>query len=103
MGQFVKVCTTAELEGLPCGKLVEAAGQAIAVFNLSGSYHAIENLCPHRGGPLSQGQVEGGEVVCPFHGSRFDIRTGEVKAPPAGQGVRSFQVRVEGGDVEVEV
>jgi nitrite reductase/ring-hydroxylating ferredoxin subunit len=55
------------------------------------------------GGPLSQGRVEGGEVECPWHGSRFDIRTGEVKMFPARKGVAIYRVRITGDDVEVEV
>lgn len=54
MGQFVKVGTKGELDNLEGGKLVEAGGQSIAVFNLGGSYYAIENTCPHRGGPLGR-------------------------------------------------
>ncbi len=53
MAQFVKVASRAEFEDLEGGKLVEAAGQRIAVFNVGGSYYAIENTCPHRGGPLA--------------------------------------------------
>jgi nitrite reductase/ring-hydroxylating ferredoxin subunit len=57
MGLFVKVVTTQELEALEAGKLVEAAGQRIAIFNLGGKYWAIEDTCPHRGGPLSEGML----------------------------------------------
>ena len=55
MGQFVKIGTTVELEDLEVGKLVEAGGKRIAIFNLGGKYYAIEDTCPHRGGPLSEG------------------------------------------------
>lgn len=55
------------------------------------------------GGPLSQGLVNEGQVECPWHGSRFDIRTGEVRTFPAGEDVASREVRVTGDDVEVEV
>jgi nitrite reductase/ring-hydroxylating ferredoxin subunit len=103
MAQFVKVGTRAEFENLETGKLVEAGGQSIAIFNLGGNYYALENTCPHRGGPLSEGTVEAGEVICPWHGSRFDVKTGAVLAPPSRQGVKSFPVRVTGNDVEVEV
>ena len=103
MGQFVKVGTTAELAGLAGGKLVEAAGESIAVFHLEGAFYAIGSTCPHRGGPLSQGNLSGGEVICPWHGARFDIRTGAVLGPPAREGVKSYPVRVTGEDVEVEI
>ncbi len=82
---------------------MEAAGQSIAIFNLGGTYHAIENTCPHRGGPLAEGMLAGEEVICPWHGSRFNVKTGAVLMPPARQGVKSFPVRVTGDDVEVEM
>src|SRR2546427_13309292 len=103
MGQFVKVGTRAELDELEGGKLVEVGGQKIAVFNVGGRYYAIENTCTHRGGPLAEGMVVGEEVICPWHGSRFNVKTGSVLTLPARQGVESFPVRVTGDDVEVEV
>ena len=103
MGQYVKVGTTAELEDLKGGKLIEAAGQSIALFNVGGTYYAIENTCTHRGGPLSQGMLSDSVVVCPWHGARFDVKTGAVLGPPAPVGVKSFPVRVSGGDVEIEI
>ena len=102
MAQFVKVGSRTEFEDLEAGKLVEAGGQSIAVFNVGGNYYAIENTCPHRGGPLAEGMMAGEEVICP-HGSRFDVKTGSVLTPPARRGVRSFPVRINGDDVEVEV
>ena len=103
MGLFVKVGTTQELEALEAGKLVEAVGQRIAVFNVGGQYCAIEDTCSHRGGPLSGGILAEDEVICPWHGSRFNVRTGAVLTPPAQRNVRSFSVRIVGTDVEVEI
>ncbi|MFQ5926624.1 MAG: Rieske (2Fe-2S) protein [Terriglobia bacterium] len=103
MAQFVKVGTRAEFENLEGGKLVEAGGQSIAIFNLGATFYAIENTCPHRGGPLAEGTLVGDEVVCPWHGSQFHVKTGAVITPPARQGVKSFPVRVTGDDVEVEI
>jgi 3-phenylpropionate/trans-cinnamate dioxygenase ferredoxin component len=103
MAQFVKVGSRAEFEDLEGGKLVEAAGQRIAVFNVGGSYYAIENTCPHRGGPLAEGMLTGEEVICPWHGSRFNVKTGSVMSPPARQGVKGFPVRVTGDDVEIDL
>lgn len=103
MAKFVKVATTGEFEGTGAGKLVEANGQDIAVFKVDGSYHAIENTCPHAGGPLAEGELEGEVVTCPWHGSKFNVKTGAVLAPPANRGVKSFPVRVTGNDVEIEV
>lgn len=103
MAKFVKVGTRAELAGLQGGKLVQAAGQNLALFNVGGNYYAIENACPHRGGPLAEGPVAGDVVTCPWHGSTFNIKTGAVLSGPADRGVKSFPVRVSGDDVEVEV
>jgi len=102
MAQFSRVATAAEV---PPGqaKQVEAGGKKIALFNVGGVYYAIDDTCPHRGGPLSQGPVEGETVTCPLHGSEFDIKTGAVLSPPAATGVASYRVRVSGLDVEVEV
>ena len=102
MDGFVKVAKVGELQPGEA-KRVEVAGKAVALFNLEGVYHALEDACPHRGGPLSEGQVEGETVVCPWHGASFDIASGEVLAPPARTAVRSYPVRVTGADVEILV
>ena len=103
MGLFVRVGAAQELEALEVGRLVEVGGQRIAIFNVGGKYWAIEDTCPHRGGPLSEGMLAEDEVICPWHGSRFNIKTGAVITPPARQGVKSFPVRIAGDDVEVEI
>ena len=102
MADFARVAATAEV---PPGKakMVEAGGKKIALFNVGGEYYAIDDTCSHRGGPLSKGAVEGGTITCPWHGSKFDIKTGAVIGPPAVTGVASYRVRVSGLDVEVEV
>jgi len=69
--------------------------------NVSGFY-ALSDTCTHRRGPLSEGTVEGAEVTCPWHGAKFDVRTGAVLGPPAGQAVKTYPVRVTGPDIEIE-
>jgi len=102
MADFVKVAKTAEI--VPGqGKMIEVGGKKIALFNVQGSFHAIDDTCTHRGGPLSEGSLDGKEVTCPLHGARFDVTTGGVLGPPAPQGVARYNVRVEGTDIEVEV
>jgi nitrite reductase/ring-hydroxylating ferredoxin subunit len=64
------------------GKLVEVNGKKIALFNVEGSFYAIDDACSHLGGPLAEGFLDGNEVTCPWHGARFDITTGEVLRPP---------------------
>ena len=102
MGRFVKVARKSELPEND-GTYVEVEGNQIALFNLGGEIYALDDACTHVGGPLSQGRVEEGQVECPWHGSRFDIRTGEVKTFPAREDVATYKVRVTGDAVEVEV
>lgn len=74
---------------------------SIAVVNLGGTFHAIENLCTHDYELLSGGTIEGEEIVCPRHGARFCIRTGAVTAPPAYEELATFPVEVRDGRVRV--
>lgn len=93
MPEYVKVGQTSELEPNR-GKLVAVQGKKIALFNVDGT---------HRGGPLSEGELAGDEVTCPWHGAKFKVSTGEVLSPPAPQGVGSYKVRVNGPDIELEL
>ena len=102
MTRFIKVATTDELEDEQA-KLVEVEGQKMALLRVEGTFYALSDTCTHRGGPLSEGTVEGAEVTCPWHGAKFDIRTGAVLGAPARRGVTSYPVRVTGADVEIEV
>ncbi len=74
----------------------------VAVFNVEGTLFAIDATCPHAGGPLDEGEVEGGKVTCPWHGSVFDLRTGAVETPPARKGVTAYSVRREGNALVFE-
>ncbi|PZN31726.1 MAG: ferredoxin [Proteobacteria bacterium] len=82
---------------------VEVDGTLIAVFNVDGSFHAIDDLCTHDGGELAGGAVEGDVVICPRHGARFCLRTGAALTPPAYEPVRTYPTRIVDGVVEVEV
>ncbi len=95
--------TVAPAEELSPGEFrtVDADGTQIVVFNLDGEYYAIEDVCTHDGGQLTGGHVEGGEIVCPRHGARFCIRTGEALTAPAYEPTAKFPVRVEAGEVQV--
>ena len=79
------------------------SGSSIALFNVEGTFYAIDNTCTHRGGPLGEGELKGDTVECPWHGAHFNVKTGAVTVPPAPSGVRSFPVKVEGSEVLVEV
>jgi 3-phenylpropionate/trans-cinnamate dioxygenase ferredoxin component len=101
VASFLKVATRAEIpEGT--GKVVEAGGRQIALFNAEGKFYAIENTCKHRGGPLGEGELYGTEVTCPWHGWSYDITTGANLDDPNIK-VGCFAVKVEGDDVLVEV
>lgn len=102
MGRFVKVAAIGELAPGQAKK-VQVDGKILALFNLGGGYHAIDDSCPHRGGPLSEGPLEGDVVTCPWHGSKFNVKNGNVLTPPARSAVSSYRVRVSGSDLEVEV
>jgi nitrite reductase/ring-hydroxylating ferredoxin subunit len=101
MPSFVKL---ASLDELPPGamKEVEAEGRIIALFNVDGVVSAIDGLCPHQGGPLAEGELEGTTVTCPWHGWQFNVRTGETLL---GAKTRQtvYQVRLDGSDVMVEI
>jgi 3-phenylpropionate/trans-cinnamate dioxygenase ferredoxin subunit len=99
---FVKVATLQEIpEGT--GKQVSVNGRNVALFNLGGTVVAIDDTCPHRGGPLSEGVVSGTEVMCPWHGARFDLNTGNHLSPPARNGVTVFKVQLNGDEIQIDV
>ena len=102
MSKLVKVAQTKEVAP-GTGKVVEAEARSLALFNVSGTFYAIDNTCTHRGGPLGEGDLAGEVVTCPWHGAQFNVKTGDVQAPPARTGVRSFPVQVQGDDVLVEL
>lgn len=101
MSQFVAV---ARVEEIPerTGRAFEVAGRRIAVFNLGGRFYAIDDTCTHEEASLSAGPVMGEMAVCPRHGSRFHIPTGQVKSLPAVHNVATYTVKVEDGVVSVD-
>jgi nitrite reductase (NADH) small subunit len=92
------------LSELPPGsvKEVELAGESYAVCNVDGSLHCLEGICPHAGGPLGQGTLNGSNLVCPLHEYEFDLRTGANDMDEDLQ-AKTFPVRVENGDIFIEV
>ena len=81
--------------------VVDVDGVEVAVFNIDGEFLAIEDVCTHDGGELACGQIEGDAIVCPRHGARFSLRTGEVLAAPAYEAVATMAVRVVDDIVQV--
>ncbi len=84
-------------------KCIEADDKTIALINLDGEFYAIDNTCSHQGGPLCEGDIIKGEVECPWHGSLFSIKSGEVTLKPAEENVIEYKVRVKGEVIEIEI
>ena len=99
---FVKVATTSSF-GDRSSLCIEKNGTALALFKTNDGFHAIDNTCTHRGGPLCEGTLDDGEVECPWHGARFNVTTGEATALPAPDDVERYAVRVRGEAIEAEI
>ena len=98
------VCTTEELpEGAM--RLIEVEDLKIGVFNCGGELLAIEDRCSHDDGPLAEGELDAAActVECPRHGSLFDLKTGRPKTLPAYAPVRTFEARIDNGEIKLEV
>jgi 3-phenylpropionate/trans-cinnamate dioxygenase ferredoxin component len=102
MANLIEVAKTYEIRPGE-GKLIEVEGYEIALFNCDGSYYAIDNTCTHQGGPLCEGDLEGDKVICPWHGAEFDVKSGNVLAPPAEASVKSYRVEVDGDSIKIEI
>jgi nitrite reductase (NADH) small subunit len=96
-----KVASEADLSD-DAGLAVKAGDTTLALFRVEGRCYAIENACPHRGGPLAEGDLEGHLVHCPWHGWTWDVRTGLNPRQPTGK-VACFPVTVEDGSVMVDI
>lgn len=101
MPEFVRV---AAVDDVPpgSGKVVQAGGRLLALFNVAGAFYVLDNTCLHRGGPVGEGDLEGVVVTCPWHGFQYDVTTGRNVFDPE-VGLETFPVRVTDGDVEVAV
>src|SRR5438132_11394513 len=98
---FVKVADAAALS--PGGSMVVMAeGRELALFNVDGTFYCIDNECPHREGPLGEGELEDDVVMCPWHAWQINVRTGEVLYSP-GTCVATHACKIEDGAVYVEV
>ncbi|MCH8029448.1 MAG: non-heme iron oxygenase ferredoxin subunit [Candidatus Dadabacteria bacterium] len=102
MGKLIEVAKTGDIE-TGDGIMVEVEDKSIAIFNLDGEFFAIDNTCTHRGGPLSQGDIDGDVVTCPWHGAEFNVKSGDVVSSPAPKGVSTYRVEVEGDTIKIEI
>jgi 3-phenylpropionate/trans-cinnamate dioxygenase ferredoxin subunit len=95
--------TVGRADAIPVGAAttVTVGDRTIAVVNTGDSYCAVADTCPHAGGSLGRGTVDGTSLSCPLHGATFDLRSGEALSGPADEPVRVYPVRVQNGDVQV--
>jgi nitrite reductase (NADH) small subunit len=102
MAEWVRLCGVAEAPAPGEVMEAEANGVAVCLANVDGRLSALDNVCPHRQGPLGQGWLEGQGVVCPWHSWVFSTLTGEAE-PPERASVAVFPVEIEGRDVLVQL
>ena len=101
MTDFVTVAKISEIKTGE-GKVVEANGKSIALFNVDGTFQAIDNTCIHQGGPLGEGKIDGNIVTCPWHGWKYDVCTG-ISPVNSQVKVAKYEVKVEGDEVKVKI
>ena len=101
MSEFRTVTNTADLAPGEM-KLVDLDDEKIAIANVDGEYFAFDNTCPHKGGPLAEGVLEGDIVTCPWHSTPFNVRTGEAQeGGVTDDPVSTYEVRLEGDDIQI--
>ncbi|MBS3102483.1 Rieske 2Fe-2S domain-containing protein [Candidatus Woesearchaeota archaeon] len=100
MGEFVAV---AKKDGLKAGecKVVDVNGKGVALYNVDGNFYATDNSCLHHGGPLGEGMLDGTIVTCPWHGWKYNVKTGVSPVNPQAK-IETFKVKIEGDEVKVE-
>jgi nitrite reductase/ring-hydroxylating ferredoxin subunit len=101
MADFVRVASTSDIPRGQ-GRMYEVQGRQVAVFNVEGQFHAVDNVCEHQGGPLADGELDGCIVTCPWHGWTYDVTSGQSPDDPDTK-VQPFAVKVEGDDVLIAV
>jgi len=101
MGNFVRVASLSELTP-GTTRMVEAQGKEIALYNVDGKVYATTNICPHQGGPLAEGILEGTSIICPWHAWAFDVTNGTSPVNPRMK-VETYPVKIDNDDVFVEV
>ena len=97
---FLKVCSVNDLEENQI-IAVETEGENILVTKINGEFYAVENKCAHENLPISGGQIYRGQIQCPHHGARFDIKTGKALQLPAVTDIKTYEVKVECENVMV--
>jgi len=101
MPAFVTVARASDIAP-GSSRLVIVNGRMVGLFNVAGVFHAIDNVCLHRGGPLAEGGLGGHVVTCPWHGWQYDVTTGHLVQDPS-VGVSKHETRIIGDDVQVRL
>lgn len=98
--EFIEICSVDEIiEGERL--FLEIENKQLVLFKIDGEYFAIDDICSHDNGPLGEGELEDHNIVCPRHGARFDIRTGQAVSLPAVVDICAYPVRVKGEMIEI--
>ena len=101
MPEFVTIANTGDIPA-GSGKIFDVKGNSVAVWNLGGNFQAFQNVCPHRGGPVGEGELEGNIITCPWHGWSFDLVSGVNTMNPAAK-LNKYEVKVENNQIQVAV
>ena len=102
MSDFVSVLKTADLSPGEM-KVITLGEDEVVIANVEGRFFAFSNICPHEGGPLGEGHLEGECVTCPWHNTRFEIKSGKAIEGVTDDPVPTCDVRIEGDDVQVRL
>ena len=103
LGAMAEFAAVSELDDLGEGEMraFDVHGSSVAVANVGGVFHAFDDTCTHMGCSLAEGDLEETTVICPCHGSEFDVRSGEVLQGPAREPIATYETRVQGSTLEV--
>lgn len=102
MSEFVRICSQGEIPAPGTVKEFQVNGRALCVANVDGAVCVLDGTCPHEGGPLGEGTIEGGKVMCPWHAISFDVKTGSTDEDPALK-VEVMEAKVEGGELRARI
>ena len=102
MAEYVRICAQSELPQNGLVREISVEGRVLCVANVNGAICVLDGTCPHEGGPLGEGTIENGRVVCPWHGYSFDVHTGEAEDGPAVK-AEILEAKVENGELRVRM
>jgi 3-phenylpropionate/trans-cinnamate dioxygenase ferredoxin subunit len=101
-GQFIEVASVVQIKNGEL-KVFDVNGESIILINLNGQFYAYKNQCSHMELELTDAEIEGEILTCPWHGAQFDIKTGEVVRLPASEPLEKYEIKVEGGKILIKI